>query len=438
MSTAATRVLSRSDGAAALALRSAKLVVIEGRDRGREASLGASVFRVGGAEDNDLVLSDDAVSRHHFEIAAHDDGFVLRDRGSTNATTISGLRVREAFLESGAEIACGRTRLRFEIASEEQEVPISRRTNFGALLGHGPAMRAAFAVLERAAKTEMTVLLLGESGTGKELAARALHDASPRKDGPYCVLDCGAAAPTLIESQLFGHARGAFTGADQARAGVFEEASGGTLVLDEIGELPAELQPKLLRAIEQRTICRLGEAQPRSVDVRFIACTHRNLEEEVRQGRFRQDLFFRLSVLSVRLPPLRERREEIGRLVRSFLAQLGAEREISESMIAALQSHDWPGNVRELRNVVERMVALSDLGPEHWMPRGASTAAAPPDASLAFHEAKQRCIDAFERSYFARLLELHGDNVSEAARVAGLSRQSCYRLMQKHGLRTAE
>jgi DNA-binding NtrC family response regulator len=314
------------------------------------------------------------------------------------------------------------------------EIPLSAAPRFGDLLGESAIMRAAFAVLERAAASDATVLVYGESGTGKELAARALHDVSPRREGPYVVCDCGAVAASLAESQLFGHARGAFTGATDARSGVFEEADGGTLVLDEIGELPLDLQPKLLRAIESRTVTRLGEHQPRPVDLRLIACTHRNLEAEVKAGRFRQDLFFRLSVITARLPPLRERRGDIPLLVKHFLGKRPA---LPRHVLDLFASHAWPGNVRELRNVVERLVVLPDLDPQDLL--GAAEAAPAPtagDEELSFHDAKQRHTDRFERAYLQRLLDKHGGNISEVARAAALSRQTCYRLMHKHGIRT--
>ncbi len=434
-----TRILERA-GAPALVHARGALEVLEGPDAGRAIAIEGSSVRVGSAPDNALVLADPTVSAHHFEIAVGEEGFRLRDLESTNGTLVAGLRCRDVLLSDGLELAIGRTRLRFSIAKDEVEIPLSRRTSFGALLGHSPAMRAVFAILERAAKSDVTVLVHGESGTGKELAARALHQSSARRDGPYVIFDCGAAAPSLLESQLFGHARGAFTGAAEDRAGVFEGADGGTLVLDEIGELPLELQPKLLRAIEQRAVTRLGENEPRALDVRFVASTHRNLAEEVRAGRFREDLYFRLSVLAVRLPPLRERTEEIPRLVAAMLAQLGAEVEIAPSTMHALQSHRWPGNVRELRNAVERMAVLADLGTSAWLPAEAATSESAVEArwDLPFHDAKARWTDAFERAYLERLLARHGDNVSEAARVAGLSRQTCYRLMHKHGLGPAE
>ena len=433
-----TRLLTRAGNDPVLMLRPARLEVLEGPDKGLVADVRESVVRVGTSERCDVVLTDPAVSTNHFEISVMSTGRVLRDLGSTNGTTVDRYRVGEVHLPAEAEIAAGETRIGFRVMPEEVEVALTSRTNFGQLLGHSAPMRAAFAVLERAAKAEVTVLVLGESGTGKELAARALHEGSSRKDGPYVVFDCGAAAQTLLESQLFGHARGAFTGAVDARAGVFEEANGGTLVLDEIGELPLALQPKLLRALEARTVQRVGETKTRTVDARFVACTNRNLQEEVKAGRFRQDLFFRLSVVSVRLPPLRERKEEIPRLVRHFMSQLRVQDppELSASLLTMLTNHTWPGNVRELRNFVERFVVLRDLDPGGLLEE--QDADAPRESipvHLPFHEAKQQWTDRLERVYLTQLLSAHGQNISEAARAAGLSRQSCYRLMEKHGLR---
>jgi DNA-binding NtrC family response regulator len=435
-----TRVLETPGHEPALIAPRARLLV-EGSSP-REIAIAAAPVRVGTDPGCDLVLEDGAVSAFHLEIAPTELGPRLRDLGSTNGTWVDGRRAVDVYLGDGAAIRAGETRLRFEPVEGEERIALSRATSFGALLGHGPAMRAVFAVLERAARTDATVLLLGESGTGKELAARALHDRGPRKGGPFIVLDAGAASPTLLESQLFGHARGSFTGASEAREGVLEAADGGTLVIDEIGELPLDLQPKLLRALEARTATRLGETRPRSFDVRFVASTHRNLEAEVRAGRFREDLYYRLAVVTLRMPALRERKEEIGRLLAHFVQRIGGDAapEIPPRLLEVLRAHDWPGNVRELRNFAERFLTLPDLGAEALLgPRAApptSTSARPgPDAlALPFHDAKREVLETFEREYFASLLARHGDNVSEAARVAGLSRQTCYRLMHKHGL----
>jgi len=257
------------------------------------------------------------------------------------------------------------------------------------------------------------------------------------------VFDCGAASPTLIESQLFGHAQGAFTGASGARGGVFEDADGGTIVLDEIGELPLDLQPKLLRVLESRTVQRLGESKPRPIDVRVVASTNRNLEEEVRSRRFRQDLFFRLNVITVHMPPLRERKLEISRLLRHFLTRFVGDRapEPSATVVALAQSYDWPGNVRELRNFAERLATLPNVTPSALLPTAqpieenvSTPVTTKIEVDEPFHEAKARWIDEFERAYLSHLIERHRGNISEVARVAHFSRQSCYRLLKKHGL----
>ena len=434
-----TRILRDPTGAPALVVRHAHLRVVAGPAAGRHAELSGVSLSVGSEAGCDLVLADPAVSARHFSLAFTEHGILLRDLGSTNGTFVDGYRVGQIYLNDGSSIAVGQSRLELSVGDDDVLLAMSKATNFGELLGHSPAMRALFAILEQAAKSDATVLVLGESGTGKELAARALHERSARRDGPFVVFDAGAATPTLIESQLFGHARGAFTGATEAREGCFEAADGGTVVLDEIGELPLDLQPKLLRALEARTVTRLGETAGRAFDVRLVACTNKNLEEEVRAGRFRSDLFYRLSVVAVRIPPLRERKEEIPRLVRHFVSKLAGDQapDVPTVVLRMLEGHDWPGNVREMRNFVERTLALPDVSPALTLGAGAATPATPPaDVELPFHEAKRRATDGFERAYLERLLEVHGDNLSEAARASGLSRQSCYRLLYKHGLRT--
>jgi DNA-binding NtrC family response regulator len=437
-----TRILEIEGGATTLVLGRARVTVTSGPDAGKLFDLVGLSMTIGTDPESDLLLTDPSVSSRHAELIRTEHGCLLRDLGSTNGTFVDGYRALGVHLKERSEIRVGETVLSFESLDGEVELPLSRRTNFGKLLGHSPAMRAAFATLHKAAKSHATVLILGESGTGKELAARGLHEESARREGPYVVFDCGTAAPTLVESQLFGHDKGAFTGAVSERQGVFEAADGGTLVLDEIGELPMELQPKLLRALESRTVTRLGSTRSREVDVRFVASTNKNLHEEVNAGRFREDLYFRLSVITVRLPPLRDRKEELPRLIRHFLGDLGQGEPaaVPEATMRLITSHDWPGNVREVRNFVERFLALPGAAPEELIPRAGLPASLAPsvglgDLDIDFHDAKQRFTDRFERAYLEHLLERNGDNLSKAARVSGLSRQSCYRLLQKHGLR---
>jgi DNA-binding NtrC family response regulator len=300
-------------------------------------------------------------------------------------------------------------------------------------------MRKLFGLLQKVAPSDINVLIQGESGTGKELVANEIVQRGPRADKSFVVVDCGAISPNLVESELFGHVRGSFTGADRDRVGAFEAADGGTVLLDEVGELPVELQPKLLRALESREIRRVGETRTRKVNVRVISATNRQLEREVNRGRFREDLYFRLAVMTVRVPPLRERLEDLLILVRVFLQALGApdaERLFTPQVLAEMQRHDWPGNVRELRNYVERSVVLEKASPNLRSTAMAPGAGMPPvDIETPFRLAKDAAVDAFERAYLTALLEAAGNNMSKAARMAGMDRMYLHRLAQKHGLR---
>ena len=395
---------------------------------------------VGKHPDNDVVLDAPGVSRYHLELRAEPDRVVVRDVGSKNGTFFDGARVTEVRVGAGATVRVGGPgglALGIEVVARPQLAP-SARDAFGPLIGEAPAMRQVFAILERTAASDVTLLVTGETGTGKELVARAVHEASPRRGGPYVVVDCGAIPENLIESELFGHVPGAFTDARDTRKGAFELADGGTLFLDEIGELPLDLQPKLLRAVESRTIQRLGEGQRRKVSVRLVAATHRDLTAEVQAGRFRQDLYFRLAVVNVQLPPLRERGQDVLRLAEHLLTELGAADALRfEGEVAhALMTYAWPGNVRELRNAIERAL---HLGAEHALPMG--DAEPPPSAMMAgeapdlpFKEAKAQIVSAFERAYVERLIERHGGNISAASRDAGIDRNYLYRLLEKHGL----
>ena len=295
-------------------------------------------------------------------------------------------------------------------------------------------MRAVFALLEKTAPTDTTLLIRGETGTGKELVAKAVHGASSRQPHPLVIVDCGAIPASLIESELFGHVRGAFTGAATDRVGAFESADGGTLFLDEIGELPLALQPKLLRAVEDRSIQRLGETSRRPIDVRLVAATHRDLADEVTAGRFRQDLFFRLAVVEVALPPLRERGHDVLLLAEHILNDLGLgdDLQLDDRLQSELLAYPWPGNVRELRNAIER---AAHLGAEHAVPYAEpAEAESAPAPDLPFKQAKEQIVTSFERAYVIRLLERHGKNISAAARDADIDRNYLYRLLRKHGL----
>ena len=422
-----TETLSSTAGGATVPGFQLTVVDVDGRVWRGEAGRCA----IGSHALNDLQLDDGAVSRFHCEVVVGDDGARLRDLGSKNGTVVDGVRVVEVFLRSGSLIMVGRSALRFELLEERHPLRLSAHTRFGGLLGESVAMRAAFALLERAADSDATLLLEGETGTGKGAAAEAVHRAGARRRKPFVVVDCGALPGNLLESELFGHERGAFTGADSRRAGAFEEADGGTVFLDEVGDLPAELQPKLLRALENREVRRLGQNSYQKVDVRLIAATHRDLRAAVNTGGFRADLYFRLAVLRVVLPALRERREDLPGLARALLDGLGADAAALAALelpalTARLAGAAWPGNVRELRNYLERCLVMRAPLP---------LAEVAPAAPLPYSDARQRALDAFERAYLGDLLVRHHGKVADAAREAGIARVYFYRLLRRHGIK---
>jgi transcriptional regulator with GAF, ATPase, and Fis domain len=414
------------------------LAVVEGPNAGVSLRAQASEVAVGTAPGNDLVLTDATVSRHHFSITATPQGFLLRDLGSSNGTWIGAVRLREGFVEGGARVRVGLTTLRVDPGEDICEA-LSADDRFGTLFGKSAAMRRIFAVLPRLAQSDSTVLLDGETGTGKGVLASAIHEAGPRASRPFVVLDCTAIAPTLVESELFGHVRGAFTGATGDRAGAFEQASGGTIFIDEIGELPREMQPKLLRALEERSIKRVGGNQRVSLDARVIAATNRDLRTEVNRGTFRADLYYRLNVVRLHVPPLRERAGDIEQLATHFYAELVPRGAIPGDLLDALLRHAWPGNVRELRAAVERAVLLDD----HTLASLANdpAAGAEPageggfDPAVPFRLAKQRAADRWEQRYVRELVARSGGNLSEASRLARMDRSYLRSLLRKYGIR---
>jgi two-component system, NtrC family, response regulator GlrR len=421
-------------------VRQVRLTIEEGGAAGRQVLSRASRLVLGSADGLDLVLPDPAVSRFHCEIKVERGRVWIRDLGSRNGTLVDGVRVIEAELEPGARIGLGRSRLRFDLGPDHVAVPLSEEERLGRLVGRSTAMRAVFAVLERAAPTDATILLEGETGTGKEAAAESIHAASPRADGPFVVIDCGAIPPNLLESELFGHERGAFTGATAARVGAFEAAHGGTIFLDEVGELAPDLQPKLLRALERREVKRVGSNQYVPADVRVLAATNRDLRAEVNARRFRTDLYYRLAVVQVRLPPLRERRDDLPLLVASlagYMADEVRERLTTPAFLDDLARHSWPGNVRELRNYLERSAALGPALSPGWPgdPVAADDGPVVVDASRPLREARDAWTRRCEREYLDDLLRQHGDNLTAAARAARIDRAHLYRLLWKHGLR---
>ena len=311
---------------------------------------------------------------------------------------------------------------------------------FGKLSARSPAMGEVFQVLERFARTDVTVMLYGETGVGKDLMARALHAQSARADAPMVVFDCGSVAANLAESELLGHERGAFTGAISSHAGAFERAHGGTLFLDEIAELPLDLQPRLLRALESRRVRRVGGKIDRTVDVRVIAATHRDLRAEVAAGRFREDLFFRLVVASVRIPALRDRLDELPALVRSLLRDIGREDlTLTESALAKLRAHSWPGNVRELKNTLTCAAAMADagvtvLGPHHLRLLGAPSTAASGEVWLDALPLAGHSLDGIERAAICQTLRHASGNKASAARTLGIALSTLYEKLKKFGI----
>jgi two-component system response regulator GlrR len=410
------------------------LRVVEGPDAGLAALSSGEEATAGTEPGNDLVLADRTVSRHHFAVRATAEGLELRDLDSTNGTVLGGYRVRTAFVTPRALIGAGTSVIQVELCDEDVHEALSRESQFGRVQGHSSAMRRLFATLERFASTEGTILLEGETGTGKELIAESIHERSPRSRGPFVVVDCGAIAPTLIESELFGHVRGAFTGADEDRIGAFERARGGTLFLDEIGELPLASQPVLLRTLENRSFRRVGGDRPVAADFRVVAATNRDLRAEVNRGGFRADLFYRLAVLRVRIPPLRDREGDVAMLVRSFCAELGAEgpAHLPDDLVTALARQTWPGNVRELRAAVQRALLLGDAA--RWRDPAEARSAVPDEGQVSYGEAKARAIEAWEAVYVRGLMEQFGGNLSRAARSAGMSRSHLRGLLVRYGL----
>lgn len=448
-----------------LHLRKTHLVVNPGVEEAEELTFDQNVIAIGAREDNDIVLTDDTVSRFHCRIIQDGERYVVEDLGSTNGTFVNGVRIREAFLSPGNVLGVGNTQIRFEPVDEQIPITPSTAQRFGDIVGKSVKMREVFGILEKIAPTGATVVIEGETGTGKEVVARTIHKMSTRSDEPFIVFDCGAVPESLIESELFGHEKGSFTGAVMTRKGLFEMAQGGTIFLDELGELAIDLQPKLLRVLEQREVRRVGSNKSIPVDVRVIAATNRSLEEEVEAGRFREDLFYRLSVVRLFLPPLRERVEDIPLLVQHFLSSSkfnatdDGERRltgVSREAVEALIDYQWPGNVRELLNIIERAcsfaetncITLEDLpdyvtgdatlgfgpGSGRDEPKWEDIPAKSELNAMPFKDAKEEWIATFEVDYISTLLARHKGNISSAAREADIDRKYFRKLMYKHGV----
>jgi transcriptional regulator with GAF, ATPase, and Fis domain len=454
-----TKIAYISGRPAALHLRKCKLVLERDDGTTAEYIFDQPTVSLGAMDDNDLVVDDDTVSRYHCQIFQDDNSYLLRDEGSTNGTFINRVRIREGFLKPGCTITVGKTDVRFQSLDERVEIQPVNREKFGRIVGKSVRMREIFGILEKIAPSGVTVVIEGETGTGKEVVAKTIHESSHRAEGPFVVFDCGAVPENLIESELFGHEKGSFTGAIMTRQGLFEVAGGGTLFLDELGELSLDLQPKLLRALEQREIKRVGSNKSLKVDVRVVAATNRNLEEEVKEGRFREDLFYRLSVVRLILPPLRDRIEDLPLLAKHFLLGGGFNQDangnpkvkgVSRDALDALMNYHWPGNIRELLNVIERACAYAEaeyIQPEDLpenisgvrIVRRRKEADAPTESEKVdrqlekpFKEAKEAWISSFEKDYILNLLRKNSFNISHAAREADIDRKYFRKLMKKY------
>jgi len=416
--------------------RKLRIAVVDGPDAGtvfEGGETGHHSLSVGVSRDNDLVLSDPMVSRYHLELSPGDGGIVVKDLGSLNGTFAGDFCVTLAVVPAGTTLRIGESAFTVDdgdVTVEETE-PVPRVPG---LVAESPAMQSIVRALHRLATSDVSVLVQGDTGTGKEVIAEALHRLGNRREGPFEVVDCGSMPATLIAAELFGHERGAFTGADRQRAGAFERAHGGTLFLDEIGELPVELQPALLGALERRKFRRVGGQKEIEVDIRVVSATHRDLRETVNDGSFRADLYYRLAVVRLFIPPLRERPEDIVPLAHHIVSELTGDpeaRPFGYGMIEALRAHRWSGNVRELRNVLESALTIGNVRLEGEdvgdleRPRG----------PLPYRRAKAEAIYRFEHAYLKDLIESTGMNASEAARRAHMDRPYLLSLLRKHGLR---
>ncbi len=439
----ATTIIYSHGRAVAVHIPTLAWEVLDGPDAGQRGILEQRALDIGSHPSNQLALHDRAVSRFHCVIQCDERGHRIVDRDSANGTYVNGLRVRDAYLSQEAHIRLGETSIRTHVDGGQRQLPLSDNDSFGPAVGRSVAMREVFALARRAAPTSTTILILGETGTGKDVLARAIHQASDRARRPFVVFDCGAVTPTLVESALFGHERGAFTGAVRDQAGVFEQAHGGTLFLDEIGELPLELQPKLLRALDSGQVTRIGRQQPIAVDVRVLAATNRDLRDLVQRDEFRSDLYYRLAVVTIDMPALRERSDDIPLLAAHFLTEilhrdgrsLNELRPYLDEAFGALKRYPWPGNVRELRNQVERAAALAnpaELAKDivSRLLELRTSIARTMHTRLPLQSAREQ----FDREYLRDLMIESQGSVAEAARTADIHPKSLERLLRRYGV----
>jgi DNA-binding NtrC family response regulator len=418
-----------------------RMAVVRGPSAGTDRLIDVREFRIGKAPANHLSLSDPTVSRFHCVVEYTPRGLLLRDLGSTNGTQVAGCWVERAYLTPLVPIQIGSSTLQI-VSVNSGEAPVVPEPSYDTkMLGSSAAIQRLLASLPRVANSGATVLLEGETGTGKSLLAEIIHQSGPRPKAPFIIVDCGAIPANLIESELFGHERGAFTGATDKRIGAFEAAHGGTIFLDEIGELPLSLQPKLLRALEERTIKRVGSTKPVKIETQVIAATNRDLREAVARGEFRADLYYRLDALRLRLPPLRERREDIPQLIEQFAHRVRPDIEpvlVSTLQRALASREDWPGNIRELRNAVEKAILLGDLSQNAATPAGGIPALTAPslsgsfDANLSFRAAKDAAMSEWEQSYLRSLIKHAKGNLSHAARIVQMDRSHLRDLLRRY------
>lgn len=431
--------------------------VDQGRDAGASCEPdGGAAVTVGTSPDNELVLADPTVSRYHLELTRTAQGVQVVDLSSRNGTFVGGVRIERAVVPPGTRLAIGGTTIAVEDAGDVVAPPDDPGERVPELIGDSPAMLAVSKLVRKLAPVMSSVLIQGETGAGKEVVARALHNAGPRRDEPFVVVDCGSMPATLIESQLFGHEKGSFTGAIEARAGRFREASGGTLFLDEIGDMPLELQAKLLRVLQSGEVTPVGGKQAERVDVRIVAATHRDLDDMAREGRFREDLLYRLRVVPLAIPPLRERPEDIPVLAEHFAARYAAElhteaRYLSDGCIESLATHEWPGNVRELENAIKRALVLAAhevLSPEDFQ---FLEGPAPPAAEggsleerilaetrslldLGETDLHRKLLERLERPLLEAVLRRTGGNQLRAAAVLGINRNTLRKKISELGI----
>ena len=428
---------------AAMPVRTLSVEITEGSDRGARWEGDQGTF--GTAADTALGLKDETVSGYHMRLTAADGGVRVSDLGSTNGSFVGDVRIEHGTVPPGSMLRLGRTMMLIG-AGAAAVVELHDEDRLGELRGQTQTMRRLMTQVRRAAQSNVAVLLIGESGTGKELLARAVHDASPRAQAPFVTVDCGAITPSLVASELFGHEKGSFTGATHTKIGAFERANTGTLFLDEVGELPPELQSNLLGALERRRFCRVGGQKEVSVDLRVVAATNRDLRANVNAGRFRLDLYYRLAVVTLDVPPLRERAKDIPLLVAHFAAEEDFDGPlsalISDATMTELLAYRWPGNVRELRNYVQATVAMGHTplpGLDAPEPSGSeledlrSGFASLDD--LPYGEARTALLHEFEVHYLAQRLKRSGGNVTQAARDAGMARSHLNEIIRRHGIR---